>query len=439
MENNAKLWSWLEEEYGDPKQLKAHRKLKEYWWEDNDPMNWSDMDPLVYKISYKGKDIGYVQFAYRGEEQYPDDKEIRDLAYKLTYFEELPEDVKIEDGAVEFELVDNYSLDDSLELIEESLEENLEEASSAETKAFKNGGQDLDDLIQGKAIARIKDPEARDAAVAAVKAGRTDVVKQFTGDRKEDQAAAAFEKKAQAMADAGVTENLEEHINDRPADIESDQELQGIDNAVVDCEVAKVIAHSEDEKPLDCKMEKPALEEPLAGEEVDIKINENLNEEANEEEKPWILQQGEDGEPEFIGWAKSQNEIIDKMVKNHTSNAIGEETYISELEDKDWIKDLDVSDEDLERLNKYFGIKESLNEDVKSLANQVGNRCLDFWESQEQIGKDNPEAMAEYKISDPEKYADYVIKNVYTVDDIYDVIKDKVSGEEKEIKKLIKA
>ena len=57
---------------------------------------------------------------------------------------------------------------------------------------------------------------------------------------------------------------IEEHINDRPADIESDQELHGDDNAVVDCEVAKVVAHSEDEKPLDCKMEKPALEEPLA-------------------------------------------------------------------------------------------------------------------------------------------------------------------------------
>ena len=58
-------------------------------------------------------------------------------------------------------------------------------------------------------------------------------------------------------------ETLEEHINDRPADIESDQKLLGTDNAIVDCEVAKVIAHSEDEKPLDCKMEKPALEKQL--------------------------------------------------------------------------------------------------------------------------------------------------------------------------------
>lgn len=82
--------------------------------------------------------------------------------------------------------------------------ENLEEASSAETKAFKNGGQDVKDYIQGKAIARIKDPKARAAAIAAAKAGRPDAVKAFTGNRKEDRAAAAYEKKAQAMADAGV-------------------------------------------------------------------------------------------------------------------------------------------------------------------------------------------------------------------------------------------
>lgn len=68
---------------------------------------------------------------------------------------------------------------------------------------------------------------------------------------------------------------IEEHINDRPADIESDQELQGNDNAVVDCEVAKVVAHSEDEKPLDCKIEKPALEEPLAGDKK-YSLNEGI-------------------------------------------------------------------------------------------------------------------------------------------------------------------
>ena len=76
--------------------------------------------------------------------------------------------------------------------------------------------------------------------------------------------------------EAGIEEKIEEHINDRPADIESDQEYQGVDNAVVDCKKYTLVAHSEDEKPVDCKLEKPALEEPLAGEEVDTKLNEEL-------------------------------------------------------------------------------------------------------------------------------------------------------------------
>jgi len=47
--------------------------------------------------------------------------------------------------------------------------------------------------------------------------------------------------------------------------------------------------------------------------------------------------------------------------------------------------------------------------------------------------------MAEYGIKDPEEYADYVLKNIYSIDEIYNEIKDNVSGDEQEIKKLIKA
>lgn len=48
--------------------------------------------------------------------------------------------------------------------------------------------------------------------------------------------------------------------------IESDQELEGTDNAVVDCKVADVVAHSEDEKPVDCEGEEKPLEKPLVEE-----------------------------------------------------------------------------------------------------------------------------------------------------------------------------
>ena len=47
-----------------------------------------------------------------------------------------------------------------------------------------------------------------------------------------------------------VEEEVTEHVNEEHPAIESDQELEGTDNAVVDCKIADVITHSEDEKPL---------------------------------------------------------------------------------------------------------------------------------------------------------------------------------------------
>ena len=60
-----------------------------------------------------------------------------------------------------------------------------------------------------------------------------------------------------------VEEELVEHINDRAEPVESDQKLEGTDNAVVDCKVADVVTHSEDEKPVDCEGKKKPLEKPL--------------------------------------------------------------------------------------------------------------------------------------------------------------------------------
>ena len=50
------------------------------------------------------------------------------------------------------------------------------------------------------------------------------------------------------------------------------------DNAVVDCPVHDIIAHCEDDKPIDCKMKKPALEKPVAGDPVNVKVNQGLTE-----------------------------------------------------------------------------------------------------------------------------------------------------------------
>lgn len=57
--------------------------------------------------------------------------------------------------------------------------------------------------------------------------------------------------------------HLPEHVNKECPAIESDQKLDGTDNAVVDCKVADVVTHSEDEKPVDCEGKKKPLEKPL--------------------------------------------------------------------------------------------------------------------------------------------------------------------------------
>lgn len=60
-----------------------------------------------------------------------------------------------------------------------------------------------------------------------------------------------------------VEEALSEHVNrERPA-IESEQELKGIDNAVVKCKAAKVVSHSKDEVPVDCTGKKKPLNKSL--------------------------------------------------------------------------------------------------------------------------------------------------------------------------------
>jgi hypothetical protein len=64
-------------------------------------------------------------------------------------------------------------------------------------------------------------------------------------------------------ADVYADEKLDEHIQDRPEPIETEQELEGTDNAVVDCKVADVIAHCEDEKPLEEEADPHTIEARL--------------------------------------------------------------------------------------------------------------------------------------------------------------------------------
>ena len=98
----------------------------------------------------------------------------------------------------------------------------IEEASSAEKKAYRNGGEDYQDYIDGKAIARVKDPDERAMLLHQKRmekkgkkmSDRPEVSN--TLDRKVQQATKAFDKKQASMAKAGVSE--EQQLNEEPID-----------------------------------------------------------------------------------------------------------------------------------------------------------------------------------------------------------------------------
>jgi len=124
-------------------------------------------------------------------------------------------------------------------------------------KFSKQYGVDLDELVYGDD--------------GFMKSCYPDGFPDFNGDViYSEKYWAEFEKWLKETKGIVLEENLEEHVNEEHPAIESDQELHGMDNAVVDCQTdMKVIAHSEDEKPLDCKMEKAPLEKPLTEETVE--------------------------------------------------------------------------------------------------------------------------------------------------------------------------
>ena len=93
-------------------------ELDEYWWNDNDPMNWSDFDPIVYNVTYKGELVGYVQFGYMGHETNPSKEEIEKLiTLLLDDVNTIPEDYSMDD--VVYTLGDYYDVDENLPIVEE--------------------------------------------------------------------------------------------------------------------------------------------------------------------------------------------------------------------------------------------------------------------------------------------------------------------------------
>lgn len=174
--------------------------------------------------------------------------------------------------------------------------------------------------------------------------------------------------------EAGIEEKLEEHINDRPADIESDQELQGVDNAVVDCKKYTLVAHSEDEKPVDCKLEKPALEKPLAGEKVDAKLYESIKDDADAHRPCWSIEfigaeQGKFFDNEEEARAAFKALRIPEDIPENTGDIVlwylnpDKNNYDADIM-LDYIRNpLNKSEEELEALGIFEGLNEAKKDD----------------------------------------------------------------------------
>ena len=111
-------------------EIYVNESLKEYWWEDNDPMNWSDKEPLVYSCYYNSELLGYLEYPYMGYEEYP-----TTIKADIIKHFELPKDYNPKE--ISWQYVENDSLDETKPLVQvdESLNESIDKDLDAKLKA----------------------------------------------------------------------------------------------------------------------------------------------------------------------------------------------------------------------------------------------------------------------------------------------------------------
>lgn len=160
---------------------------------------------------------------------------------------------------------DSFDHDFRVTLADEELAEDFDELEDkeAEESVFENAEsvEDVVDILvkdEEEAIATYE--EAADKIEELASEETLEETKEILDHIKEEEEEHIEE--LETLVDT-EEESLEEHVNEEHPAIESDQELVGTDNAVVDCKVADVVTHSEDEKPVDCEGEKEPLEKPL--------------------------------------------------------------------------------------------------------------------------------------------------------------------------------
>lgn len=164
---------------------------------------------------------------------------------------------------------------DTIEHIKEEEEEHIEELTELVDPKEDEVPEAETEPTSEEEVEEIEDPEAEPTALVE-DAGIKTWTCWYEGKDIGTVEAATKEEAAELMMSTypeyqynntdwsvELAEALTEHVNEEHAAIESDQELEGTDNAVVDCKAADVVTHSEDEKPVDCKGEKKPLGKPL--------------------------------------------------------------------------------------------------------------------------------------------------------------------------------
>ena len=142
--------------------LPVKENLKEYWWEDNDPMNWSDKEPLVYSCYYNSELLGYLEYPYMGREEYPTTVK----ADIIKYFE-LPKGYDPKE--ISWRYIENDPLDETKPLIQ--IDESLTEEGN------------LDRLLDSD---EFKTPVSKEE----INAARREVAKESLKEEKEDESMA---------------------------------------------------------------------------------------------------------------------------------------------------------------------------------------------------------------------------------------------------------
>ena len=224
----------------------------------------------------------------------------------------------------------------------DALIEGLEEGSSAFKKAFKNGGEDLDDYLDGQAIARVKDPDERERLIATKKLegkgklGDRDSVEDELA-RKENQAQIAYEKKAEQAAKAGLEEDLKVYTGTLDGFIPSEQS-KDLWNEIKDANKVETLEY--------------ALETLYPDGISDVALDDMLK-----HEEDWI------------------RDLID-LPFNPDAEESHEEEHHDEVEDDEWEEPVDELD--------YY------DDDVEPLGGEEGHNFDEFEDEEEIEAEDEP-------------------------------------------------